>query len=250
MKYTPSNIIGDAGEHLLAAKVIKLFGFPCRLVNIDIGIDAEIEIIDRNYKSTGQFIRAQVKTTIKETFHLYLSEKHLNYWNTMQVPAVIFLVHLNSENIYWHCVDKTEKYLKSKSGLKIDFDAENILIAKNRAKFLEISQYQDQQILASIYQCAYEISCEDLELMESGVYDLTSFEEFVYNCNKILYDFNKADKLIRKQPGLEKIRNEFGSKIKDIKIYLARVEEEKHSILEDHGSDYFDHLKEDQWNWD
>ena len=59
MKYSKTNIIGDAGEHLLVARIIKLFGYPCRLNSIDIGIDAEIELIDTNYKSTGKFINRQ-----------------------------------------------------------------------------------------------------------------------------------------------------------------------------------------------
>lgn len=250
MKYTQTNIIGDAGEHLLAAKVIKYFGFPCRLINIDIGIDAEIEIIDANYKSTGQFIKAQVKTTTTEVFHLFIDEKHLKYWNMMHFPAVIFLVHLHTENIYWHCIEKTEAYIHSKSGLRITFDPEHILVPENKEKFIEISYDQERQTIASIYSEAYEVANADTEILDEGNYDLTSFEEFVYHCNKILFDLKKADKIIRKVPGLQKVKDQYYHTLQTVELYLKRIEEQKQSILEDYGHDFYDHLNEDRWTWD
>lgn len=132
MKYYLSNIIGDAGEHLFASRIIKLFHFPCRLINIDIGIDAEIEIIDDNFKSTGVFLKCQVKTTTSDKFYIYVEEGHLEYWNKINVPVIVFLVHLDTEKIYWHCIDDIEKYTKGKTDYVINFDKTDIL--KKRIK--------------------------------------------------------------------------------------------------------------------
>ncbi len=100
MKYTYENIIGDAGEHLVAAKIIKLFGFPCRLISIDLGIDAEIEIINENAKSTGEFLKCQIKTTQTNNNFVYIQERHLIYWNSINIPVIVFLVHLRYQRYF------------------------------------------------------------------------------------------------------------------------------------------------------
>ena len=88
----------------------------------------EIEIIDDNFKSTGEFLKCQVKTTTSDKFYLYVEEKHIEYWNKINMPVIIFLVHLDTENIYWHCVDNIENYTKGKTDYVINFDKADILL--------------------------------------------------------------------------------------------------------------------------
>lgn len=93
---------GDCGEHYLAYRVIKDFGWPCRILDIDIGIDAQIEIIDSESNVTGQFIGVQVKTSDKPK----ITEAHLKYWRECEFPVII--VHVNTENgeMHYRHVDK------------------------------------------------------------------------------------------------------------------------------------------------
>lgn len=251
MKYNTSNIIGDAGEHLVAARIIKLFECPCRLVNIDIGIDAEIEIIDSNKKSTGQFIKAQIKTTISDKMYLYIDGKHISYWNKIGIPVVIFLVHIDAEKIYWHCVEDLDSYELLDSGYKIEFAASNILQKNNKQKFLEISLFPLEREIKRRYEECYKLAKEDKELyLDTGDYDLVTYEEFVFHSNKIKFHFDKIERIFRKYDGLRKLEVQYHKKLELINDYLDEIEEGKESILLDTDSDYFDHLDSKNWDWD
>ena len=251
MKYNLSNIIGDAGEHLFAARIIKLFSFPCRLINIDIGIDAEIEIIDDNFKSTGEFLKCQVKTTTSDKFYLYVEEKHIEYWNKINIPVIIFLVHLDTEKIYWHCVDNIEKYTKGKTDYVINFDKADILKKSNKEKFKDLAYFHLINQIKKIYDESYNIALEDTtQYLDTNNYDLTTFEEFVYHANKIKYDLKKVKKLILKNKSLEKVRHDYYDKLEIIDDYLERIEEEKEQILIDYGYDFYDHVSSENWDWE
>lgn len=251
MKYNLSNIIGDAGEHLFASRIIKLFGFPCRLINIDIGLDAEIEIIDDNFKSTGEFLKCQVKTTKSDKFYLYVEEKHIEYWNKINIPVIIFLVHIDTEKIYWHCVDSIDNYKKGKSGYVIQFEKTDILKKSNKERFKDLAYYHIINEIKKIYEESYSIALDDTtQYLHTDNYDITTFEEFVYHTNKIEYDLKKVKRLMLKNKSLEKVAKEYSDKLDFIDEYLEKIEEEKESILIEFGSDYFDHLKGENWDWE
>lgn len=245
MKYSNTNIIGDAGEHLLAARIIKLFGYPCRLNSIDIGIDAEIELIDRNFKSTGGFIKCQIKTTTDSSkMALYLEEKHLSYWNSMSIPVVIFLVHLHTEQIFWHCVDKIDTYEKSDSGYKIHFDSTQGLKSENKDRFDEIAIFPLIQRIKKIYETAYQTAVSDkAEFLDTRNYDLTTFEFLAENYYNIKSNLNDAERLIFQNPVLSKIKIDFSEHLEVIRDYLKEVAEGIETIESDHGDDFFAHLK-------
>jgi hypothetical protein len=250
MKYNLSNIIGDAGEHLFASRIIKLFGFPCRLINIDIGLDAEIEIIDDNYKSTGEFLKCQVKTTKSDKFYLYVEEKHIEYWNKINIPVIIFLVHIDTEKIYWHCVDSIDKYKKGKSEYVITFEKTDILKKSNKERFKDLAYYHIINEIKKIYEESYSIALDDTtQYLDTDNYDITTFEEFVYHANKIQYDLKKVKRLMLKNKSLEKVAKEYSDQLDFIDEYLERIEEEKEGILIEFGSDYYDHLNNENWDW-
>jgi len=251
MKYEISNIIGDAGEHLVAAKIIKLFGYPCRLINIDIGIDAEIEIIDNNRKSTGQFIKCQIKTTTSNHDYIYIDGEHISYWNKINIPVVVFLVYIDNEKILWHCIENINNYEKLKSGYKINFDSKDILKKSNKKKFDEISISPLIEQITEIYdECLSLVIADNTDYLDNNDYDITTFEEFVYHSNKIKFDLKKAERLIRKFNVLDIVRIRYLKKLEIIKEYLYRIDEEKETILRDNGYDYFSHLDSKNFDWD
>ncbi len=251
MKYNLSNIIGDAGEHLFASRIIKLFGFPCRLINIDIGLDAEIEIIDDNFKSTGEFLKCQVKTTKSDKFYLYVEEKHIEYWNKINIPVIIFLVHIDTEKIYWHCVDSIDKYKKGKSEYVITFEKTDILKKSNKERFKDLAYYHIINEIKKIYEESYSIALDDTtQYLDTDNYDITTFEEFVYHANKIQYDLKKVKRLVLKNKSLEKVAKEYSDQLDFIDEYLERIEEEKEGILIEFGNDYYDHLNSENWDWE
>jgi hypothetical protein len=46
VEYPKRSRNGDAGELLVAFTTNRVFGWPCRLLDIDIGVDAELEIME------------------------------------------------------------------------------------------------------------------------------------------------------------------------------------------------------------
>lgn len=249
MKYTLQNINGDAGEHLLAAKVIKLFGYPCRLIGIDIGLDAEIEIIDDNLKSTGEFLKCQIKTRMDNLLYVYVDGEHIGYWNKINIPVIIFLVQLETEQIYWHCIDDITKYRKTKLKYVVEFNQENVLERSNKENFRNLSYYPIIRELEKIYDDAYCQVVED-EIIRKEEYDLINLEDFVLHINKIIFDFKKAEKLLYKYKALESVKIKYRKKIEIIKKYINEVNSEKEQAMLDHGYDYFQAQESENWNWD
>ena len=244
MKYSESNAIGDAGEHLLAARIIKYFGFPCRLINIDIGIDAEVEIIDDNFKSTSQIIRAQVKTTNGNKLSQYIDAEHIKYWNKFNCPVVVFLVQLIEEEIYWHCVTDIKNYKLSKSGYKITFSKDDILKPSNKEKFKEITINHLKISIQKFYEEAYSIADTDLtEYLSTDNYDLTTFESFILRARKVKQNLKEGNKLAVGNKDLQRVVDEYSKKLSRINEYIEEVKSKKKVIEEDMGADHFNYLE-------
>lgn len=145
-KFYSSSSIGDAGLFYLGFKINKDFGFPYRIQpSADIGIDAEIELVNEDGSSTGIIIKAQVKTKEKKItgdFTEYLKEKDLKYWDNIPMPVLYFVVDLESEKIYYKIIssDSTveETNSKSEGRYKIEFSVENnCLTKKDKNEWLE-----------------------------------------------------------------------------------------------------------------
>ncbi|WP_409288340.1 DUF4365 domain-containing protein [Pseudomonas sp. KCJK8927] len=101
MKYAESNVTGDAGEYYFAYFITHALGWPCRLLDIDIGIDAQIEILDDDSCSTGQFLAVQIKGTRKDDkLSLDVAKKHVKYWLSMDVPVLLALVDVDNRKVY------------------------------------------------------------------------------------------------------------------------------------------------------
>ena len=124
MKYPLGTANGDAGEFFAAYKIAKELGWPCRLFDIDIGIDAQVEILTNDRESTGRFVALQVKaTSAKEVDCRYVKAQQLKYWLSLDIPVFVVLVDLYKEQMFLHLVEATQAYEKTPKGLyKIPFD--------------------------------------------------------------------------------------------------------------------------------
>lgn len=124
MKYPLGTANGDAGEFFAAYKIAKELGWPCRLFDIDIGIDAQVEILTDTRESTGRFVALQVKaTSVEEVNCRYVSQQQLQYWRSLEIPVFVVLVDLQNEQMFLHLVETTRDYEKTAKGkYKIPFD--------------------------------------------------------------------------------------------------------------------------------
>lgn len=127
---------GHAGEFFFAYKVANLFHWPCRLMDIDIGIDAQVEIMNDDTRlSTGQFVAFQIKASEKEgQSYIYTTKAHLLYWKTLELPVFVVLVELSKKKIYLHEVDVNHKYHVTGEGrIRIEFDLAKDSLKKSSA---------------------------------------------------------------------------------------------------------------------
>lgn len=128
---------GHAGEFFFAYKIANLFHWPCRLMDIDIGIDAQVEIMNEDTRvSTGQFVAFQIKASEKEgQTYIYTTKAHLQYWKTLELPVFVVLVDLSKKKIYLHEVDLNHKYHVTGEGrIRIDFDLAKDSLKKSCAQ--------------------------------------------------------------------------------------------------------------------
>jgi hypothetical protein len=136
LKYNEDNATGDAGEYLFAYTVSNVLGWPCRLLDIDIGIDAQIEILDDDRNSMGQFIAVQVKSTRdKEKFCTTVEEKHIKYWSELEVPVLIVFVNLSKKKVYARPFDDFN------GSQTLHFSKEHIFNLKNMKERLRLLAY-------------------------------------------------------------------------------------------------------------
>ncbi len=61
MIYPKSSAYGHAGEYLFAYWISRYFGWPCRLLSVDMGIDAQVEMFADDTKSTGLLFLFRLK---------------------------------------------------------------------------------------------------------------------------------------------------------------------------------------------
>lgn len=196
MKYNKSNITGDAGEHLVCYKIIKYFGFPCRKIGIDLGIDVEIEIINSELCSTGEFIKCQVKTTSSNSMNLTLTKKHLTCWKSIQLPVIVFLVHLKEERIYWKYLDPYEINLDAAESRTITFIAKDELISNQKAFFSSIPLFPTISTIKQLYKECFKFSEVTSDILNGENWDITTFESIVYDSHRIIEKLEEIQRLI------------------------------------------------------
>ena len=117
MKYPLKAANGHAGEYFFAYTIANVLKWPCRLIDIDIGIDAQVEVINEDRSSSGRFVAFQVKTTSREEPNCrYVTVDQLKYWQELDLPVFVVLVALKEKQMYLHRVLFNVEYKKTKKG--------------------------------------------------------------------------------------------------------------------------------------
>lgn len=143
-QYVKRSINGDAGEHLAAFKFTRTLNWPCRLQNVDLGIDAEIEICDDQNSATGNVVKLQIKSFEEiespEKHDVYVDDADISYWQRFSVPTIVVCVDLSTEKIYWKSINTTEAYQSGGASRKITFDlSKNELTAASKKEIASLS---------------------------------------------------------------------------------------------------------------
>lgn len=170
MIYSEKTAIGDAGEFFFAYQIAYVLKWPCRLFDIDIGIDAQVEVIDAKQRSTGRFVGFQVKARSlpDEVNAKYVTEAQLLYWKSSDVPVFVVLVHLPTRNMYLHRVSKDFQYPRATAAglVRIAFDLDKDYFSD--ASRTLIAEAGDQQVLAELEKLLRPVQ-DEAEKIEAAI---------------------------------------------------------------------------------
>lgn len=229
MIYSEKSAIGDAGEFFFAYQVAYVLKWPCRLFDIDIGIDAQVEVLDMNQRSTGRFVGFQVKArSIPDEINArYVTERQLNYWKSSDVPVFIALVHLNSSKIYLHQVRKDFQYPPTTTtGLvRIEFDLFKDLFSA--ASRILIAEAGTQEILAKLEKLLGPLNEESKrikEAIQAKMPEVNFWKKRVHKAEFFEEDLTKAVAIVTANEigndALEAARSEFRQQQRALHQYL------------------------------
>lgn len=171
MKYPIKAANGHAGEFFFAYKIASVLTWPCRLIDIDIGLDAQVEVInDADRTSTGRFVAFQIKAREDALqSYLYVSEEHLGYWREVELPVFVVLVDLAKKKMFLHLVDLNHPYpVTDKGARRIDFDLGKDLFDASSAK--RITDAAMECSLAHVKKCLKTVG-KSIKLIRDTIAD-------------------------------------------------------------------------------
>jgi len=147
-----SNTTGDTGV-TIAQKRVEDYSWIFRRQNhADFGIDAHVEVTDSNRNPTGSLVGVQVKSgpsyfqEEKNDGYIFRpDEAHVRYWLHHTLPVLIFLVDLESNDVFWEKV--SDKTLESTGkGWKILIPKSNVMSGESVS---EIRSYARSPMFSS-----------------------------------------------------------------------------------------------------
>lgn len=204
MEYPKKSVNGDAGEYLVAYTITKLFGWPCRLFGVDIGVDAELEILDDNSCSTGDVIKIQVKAfdkiSSKDSKGIYVDDRHINYWKRFCLPVIICCVDLSAEKIYWKQILATEAYHSGGVSRKIRIDlAKDELSSASKETLRSLATPEASKKIEPLFQHLRDLYtaltnqgapfCVDAEMLESIEQDCDEIDAVIAQIENLILHF-------------------------------------------------------------
>lgn len=189
MEYKKHSVNGNAGEYLVAYTITRIFGWPCRLYGIDLGVDAEMEVIDEDGRSTGDIIKIQIKTfeslPSKEVGSVYVDERHISYWKRFCLPVIICCVDLANTKIYWKQITATEAFHSRGESKKVKFCFKHDILDKESLnKLRELVCPSESKSLEILFQ-ELNKSAEHLPSINRVYTDFESIEEEEKKCDKL-----------------------------------------------------------------
>ncbi|MEQ8391841.1 MAG: DUF4365 domain-containing protein [Thalassospira sp.] len=212
MKFTSNNITDQTGIHFFAYSITKHFRHICRLnTGLDVGIDAEIEIVDQG-DATGQYFRVQIKSTSDDVSSgktYYIGEDHTAYWQRNMCPVIFCVVDVVRDKIYSKLISN-ESLRKTSTQYALDFSASDILDVSLAGKLFnpKLPSISDP-VRVSFIEILGRI--ERLHINGFDVYgDVETVNEDEAVVNEVTAELVQLKKMCQRKGG---VHNELGSKI-------------------------------------
>jgi Domain of unknown function (DUF4365) len=179
MEYTKRNRHGDIGEHLVAFRVMKLIQWPCRLLNIDLGVGAEVEILSPDGHATGDTVKLQIKSReslpANGSFSISVTDDHISYWSRFSAPVVFCGVCLATERVFWHQITALGNYETSGESMAVTFRCEHDqLTAQTADSWRRLATPPEARKLKELMTRYAELA----DLTQNGAADLETVAEY------------------------------------------------------------------------
>lgn len=231
--YTRENQIGDQGELLVARLFIKHFNWICRLQDVDMGIDAEYEVVGKACNATGKVAKIQVKATSKAftkgANDFYIEQHHLHYWQTFSLPVVFCYVSLVTDEVLWLCIEPDSPYRTRGSGHKFTLNyPDDLLRLGSKGALLAIANRPSNafyQALLAAEKLAHKLTLGSAKRWAWDAGDCSWLEQLRSRVNEV-DGFCVGDPNIKKDVGLDS--------------RIMKIEQSLHTA----GKAYQDHLRE------
>lgn len=249
MTYLEKVAHGNAGEFYFAYWISNKFVWPCRILDIDMGLDAQVEIYDDNNHSTGMFIGVQVKATGKTLAQkpsVSIPLKNIVYWESIDNPMVLIRVCLNNNKrhptIYWKHLDKEKlsNYINSgNENITITFNKEDILTINDKENWISLFITPDEmKFIKNIEAVRNKIEFYyDYFLIDSSTstseYDRygLSGDNFFHDINNIFNAYDNFQSVIDKNPRLIILSKEVSELNEYYERNLQVIEDSVYSLI-------------------
>lgn len=245
MKYRKTTAIGNAGEYYFAYWISKYFEWPCRLLDIDIGIDAQVEILDEENQTTGDFLAIQIKTTENESLSKSIALANLEYWKSIQDVVILVSINISSLKMYWKVVNNknideliAELQSNGSDTISVRFDESNLLRVEDKRIFRKL-KFKDNidkinEITANLLKECEEINLECWN--KAGDYyefpynnrDIIYVEHVIETYNFLCNEYDEIQKAIDKHSGIEQYLN-----MEEVEEVFSKTAEIVNSIIDE-----------------
>lgn len=182
MFYGRSNKIGESGQTLADLHVKTRLGWIYRPQPFtDIGIDGEIEVIDESGRSAGVLAKVQVKSAASfptdTDIKVPIDRKHLQYWQSLQLPVILMAVNLETETVYWLPIDSSLSIPLGQESATFRVPIRNVLSSSAKADIRIWLESAPKGVISNLLSLALN-ECDDIPVgqIPVGSPDLTDQE--------------------------------------------------------------------------
>lgn len=242
MKFNLMSSNGKAGEYYFAYWMSRYFKWPCRLLDIDVGVDAQVEIFDDCDQSTGDFLAIQVKTSEDANPNTSIKLRNLEYWKTIDDPVVLISITLidSEPKIYWKQINDSDidKYIWAAAGndsetTTIRFNDRNLIVPGDKPIFAKLPYKSHIDRLTNVYTEVNEICDEVNSVFWSEKEQEYSIENFwnMDNMDILSIDFylNKYESVLNRLDEITSIKSSM-PKIDKFLTGLPNIETETENL--------------------
>jgi hypothetical protein len=207
LNYALKNKNGDIGEYYFAYWITKSFGWPCRLLDIDLGLDAQVEICDEKHNVIGKFIAVQIKSTQSSKKSVSLSLSNLQYWKTMDDPVIVVrIINVTKKpKIYWKIINTEsidDLIVKAKNNKEKEtsttFSNEDLLTKNHKNDFRLLPALKNIPILERLSDKVITRYKEDILPFydeKTCGYNMNTIggdDDFIESFNRLCFEFDKV----------------------------------------------------------